>query len=48
MALPRQRNGSDPLRAEPDRPDPPWANVKQSYGGFAHDPKGRRLKIALR
>ena len=26
---------------------PPWANVEQSYDGFTHDPKGRRLKMAL-
>ena len=26
---------------------PPWANVEQSYDGFTHDPKGRRIKMAL-
>ena len=26
---------------------PPWANIEQSYDGFTHDPKGRRLKVAL-
>ena len=26
---------------------PPWANVEQSYDGFTHDPKGRRVKMAL-
>ena len=26
---------------------PPWANVEQSYDGFTHDPKGRRLKMSL-
>ena len=24
-----------------------WANVEQSYDGFTHDPKGRRVKMAL-
>ena len=27
---------------------PPRANVEQSYDGFTHDPKGRRVKVALR
>ncbi|MCY3845497.1 MAG: TonB-dependent receptor, partial [Acidobacteria bacterium] len=27
---------------------PPWVNVEQGYDGFTHDPKGRRLKMALR
>ena len=27
---------------------PPWTNVEQSYDGFTHDPKGRRIKMALR
>ena len=26
---------------------PPWVNIEQSYDGFTHDPKGRRLKMAL-
>ena len=26
---------------------PPWANIEQSYDGFTHDPKGRRIKMAL-
>ena len=26
---------------------PPWANIEQSYDGFTHDPKGRRIKAAL-
>ena len=26
---------------------PPWANVEQSYDGFTHDAKGRRIKMAL-
>ena len=26
---------------------PPWVNVEQSYDGFTHDPKGRRVKMAL-
>ena len=26
---------------------PPWANIEQSYDGFTHDPKGRRIKLAL-
>ena len=26
---------------------PPWVNVEQGYDGFTHDPKGRRLKMAL-
>ena len=26
---------------------PPWANVEQSYDGFTHDPKGRRIKMAV-
>ncbi len=26
---------------------PPWANIEQSYDGFTHDPKGRRLKVGL-
>ena len=27
---------------------PPWANIEQSYDGFTHDAKGRRVKVALR
>ena len=27
---------------------PPWTNLEMSYDGFTHDPKGRRLKAALR
>ena len=27
---------------------PPWANIEQSYDGFTHDPKGRRVKVSLR
>ncbi len=26
---------------------PPLANIEQAYDGFTHDPKGRRLKIAV-
>ena len=26
---------------------PPWPNVEQSCGGFTHDPKGRRIKMAV-
>ena len=26
---------------------PPLANVEQGYDGFTHDPKGRRLKLAV-
>ena len=26
---------------------PPWANFEQSYDGFTHDLKGRRVKMAL-
>ena len=26
---------------------PPWANIEQSYDGFTHDPKGRRLKLGV-
>ena len=26
---------------------PPWVNIEQSYDGFTHDPKGRRLKMSL-
>ena len=26
---------------------PPWVNIEQSYDGFTHDPKGRRIKMAL-
>ena len=26
---------------------PPWVNVEQSYDGFTHDPKGRRIKVGL-
>ena len=26
---------------------PPWVNIEQSYDGFTHDPKGRRIKAAL-
>ena len=26
---------------------PPWANIEQSFDGFTHDAKGRRLKMAL-
>ena len=49
VALPRQRARRHPLRAEPDRCKlPPWANIEQSYDGFTHDPKGRRVKVALR
>ena len=27
---------------------PPWVNIEQSYDGFTHDPKGRRVKLSLR
>ena len=27
---------------------PSWANVEQAYDGFTHDPKGGRIKMALR
>ncbi len=26
---------------------PPWVNIEQSYDGFTHDPKGRRIKAAM-
>ncbi len=26
---------------------PPWVNIEQSYDGFTHDPKERRIKAAL-
>ena len=26
---------------------PPWANIEQSFDGFTHDAKGRRIKMAL-
>ena len=26
---------------------PPLVNIEQAYDGFTHDPKGRRLKLAV-
>ena len=26
---------------------PPLVNIEQAYDGFTHDPKGRRLKMAV-